>query len=130
MKIIVCGGRHSQDESLVWRYLDNLLDSLPTRELTVIQGGATGVDKHARNWCMARGINFVNYPYPSGYGRAGGPIRNRRMLVEGKPDLVVAFPGGDGTASMVGIAREHFVTVVEIDASGKRKESLSLNLGG
>lgn len=30
-----------------------------------------------------------------------GPIRNRRMLEQGKPDLVVAFPGGAGTANMV-----------------------------
>jgi hypothetical protein len=35
------------------------------------------------------------------YGRAAGPIRNMKMLLEGKPDLVVAFPGGIGTADMV-----------------------------
>jgi hypothetical protein len=35
-------------------------------------------------------------------GRKAGPIRNQRMLEEGKPDLVVAFPGGTGTAGMMG----------------------------
>jgi hypothetical protein len=35
------------------------------------------------------------------HGRAAGPIRNQRMLDKGKPDLVVAFPGGRGTADMI-----------------------------
>jgi predicted polyphosphate/ATP-dependent NAD kinase len=34
-------------------------------------------------------------------GKAAGIIRNQRMLDEGKPDLVIAFQGGDGTADMV-----------------------------
>ena len=39
------------------------------------------------------------------FGRAAGPIRNAQMLREGKPDLVVAFPGGRGTANMVAQAK-------------------------
>jgi hypothetical protein len=35
------------------------------------------------------------------HGRAAGPIRNQAILDEGKPDLVVAFPGGRGTTDMV-----------------------------
>jgi hypothetical protein len=35
------------------------------------------------------------------FGRSGGPKRNQQMLEEGKPDLVLAFPGGRGTADMV-----------------------------
>lgn len=31
-------------------------------------------------------------------------MRNRDMLLEGKPDLIVAFPGGNGTKHMVTIA--------------------------
>jgi len=34
-------------------------------------------------------------------GKKAGPLRNQRMLDEGKPDLVVAFPGGGGTKDMV-----------------------------
>jgi hypothetical protein len=36
------------------------------------------------------------------------------MLTEGKPELVVAFPGGRGTAHMMRIAREAGVEVVEV----------------
>jgi hypothetical protein len=34
-------------------------------------------------------------------GKTAGPLRNQRMLDEGKPDLVVAFPGGGGTKDIV-----------------------------
>jgi hypothetical protein len=45
-----------------------------------------------------------------------GPIRNKPMLEEGKPDLVVAFPSGRGTANMMKQAREAGVPVRVITA--------------
>jgi hypothetical protein len=127
MRVIVCGGRHSREHKLVWKYLDQLLDAIPN--LTIIQGGARGVDKFARDWCMKRGVDFINYPYPAGYGcRAGGPIRNRQMIVDGKPDFVVAFPGGRGTRNMVRQAREHWLKVVEIDKDGIKEPELTLGI--
>lgn len=45
------------------------------------------------------------------HGRAAGHIRNRQMLVEGKPDIVVAFAGGRGTQNMINQARKAGVTV-------------------
>jgi len=38
------------------------------------------------------------------YKNAAGPIRNQWMLKYGKPDLVLALPGGAGTASMIDLA--------------------------
>jgi hypothetical protein len=38
------------------------------------------------------------------------------MLVEGKPALVVAFPGGKGTAGMVTLARNASVEVIVVDS--------------
>ncbi|MEM9912925.1 MAG: hypothetical protein AAF922_19365 [Pseudomonadota bacterium] len=46
-------------------------------------------------------------------GRAAGPIRNKEMLDEGCPDLVVAFPGGRGTANMVKQAQAAGVEVLD-----------------
>jgi hypothetical protein len=37
------------------------------------------------------------------------------MLYEGKPDLVVAFPGGKGTAMMVDIATKAGVKVIKVE---------------
>lgn len=36
------------------------------------------------------------------------------MIDEGKPDLVVALPGGRGTADMVRRAKKHGIEVVEV----------------
>ena len=48
-------------------------------------------------------------------GRKGGPIRNQLMLDEGRPDLVVAFPGRRGAADMVRRARTACIEVIEVD---------------
>ena len=37
-----------------------------------------------------------------------------RMLEEGRPDLVIAFPGGRGTADLVARARRAGVEVMEV----------------
>lgn len=49
------------------------------------------------------------------YGKSAGPMRNIQMLKEGKPDVVVAFQGGKGTAHMVKIAKEAGVKVIQIE---------------
>jgi hypothetical protein len=36
------------------------------------------------------------------------------MLREGRPDLVLAFPGGRGTANMVLLAKRDRVKVIEV----------------
>ena len=43
------------------------------------------------------------------------------MLDEGKPDLVVAFPGGPGTQNMVNISRQQGFEVNIIDHRGDPK---------
>jgi hypothetical protein len=48
------------------------------------------------------------------YGAPAGPIRNKTMLTQGRPDVVLAFPGGTGTADMKRQARRAGVRVVEV----------------
>jgi hypothetical protein len=38
------------------------------------------------------------------------------MINEGKPDLVIAFPGGKGTADMVARAAQAGIKVIEVEA--------------
>jgi hypothetical protein len=80
---------------------------------------------------MARGADSLAVRYAEQYkcpvekfpalwdvhGRAAGPIRNQLMLDEGKPDLVLAFPGGRGTAHMIDIAEKAGVEVHRIEQS-------------
>ena len=50
---------------------------------------------------MARERDDEHFPADwARHGNSAGPIRNGQMLAAGKPELVVAFPGG-GTADIV-----------------------------
>lgn len=113
MKILVCGGRDYTNCDRVWATLDSWRAS--NGELTIIEGGATGADRLAQNWALDRKQKVLTFHADwKSLGRSAGPIRNRRMLNEGKPDLVLAFPGGRGTRGMVEMARAAGVDVVEI----------------
>lgn len=68
----------------------------------MIEGGQRGADRLARDWAIARGVPKQTFEAEwSRYGPAAGPIRNQRMLDEGKPDRVLAFPGNIGTRDMM-----------------------------
>ncbi|HZO54901.1 MAG TPA: DUF2493 domain-containing protein [Bryobacteraceae bacterium] len=113
MKVLVCGSRHFADREKIFRDLDVLHAEHHFDWL--IEGGATGVDSHASAWAATRGVQHDTFWADwSNYGFAAGPMRNKRMLTEGKPDIVVAFPGGDGTADMVRRARSAGVKVLEV----------------
>lgn len=77
-------------------------------ELVVISGMARGADTHAAEWAKRTpGVTLVPFPADwASHGRRAGPIRNRQMLREGQPDLVVAFSqGSPGTRDMVEVAK-------------------------
>lgn len=111
MKVLVCGGRDFSDGPSMWKALGEIDDAQGIT--TVIEGGARGADQYAYNWAAERFIRVEHFVADwARYGKAAGPMRNQQMLREGKPDLVVAFPGGRGTADMVRRAKEAGVTVI------------------
>lgn len=113
MRVLVCGGRAFSDKRLVAKTLSPLHRQRAFSVL--IHGGASGADEIAHLWAEFAGVPIERYPADwKQFGPAAGPIRNRQMLVDGKPDLVVAFPGGRGTANMVAQAREAGVEVIEV----------------
>jgi hypothetical protein len=84
----------------------------------VISGMANGADILAAKWAEYSGIPLLKYPVTqeewSRLGPRAGPLRNQRMLTEGKPNLGIAFPGGNGTADMVRRLVAAGVRVIEI----------------
>lgn len=126
MRLLVCGGRKFSDRDGMYK----VLDSYEGVEV-LINGKAPGADSLAREWAVERGIEPEDYPADwDRYGkRSAGVIRNWQMLREGKPDLVVAFPGPDskGTWHMVDIARKAGVEVhvlpIQIQKRPPRKSS-------
>lgn len=120
MRVLVCGGRDFSDRETVFAVLDRL--KRMHGRLTVIQGGARGADALAREWCQAQdSVRMINEPANwKEHGRAAGPIRNQHMLDEHRPDLVIAFPGGRGTADMVERALQ---AGVQVHMPSKRVET-------
>ena len=81
----------------------------------VIHGGARGADQLAGAWAKERQVSYKTYPAQwDRYGKSAGFRRNEQMLNEGNPDLIIAFPGGNGTAHMMRIARQRGYEVTEI----------------
>lgn len=105
MRLLVCGGRDFTDRAFVFRCLDAAHAKRPIT--TLIHGAARGADTLADEWAEAQEIDTIQCPANwELHGKAAGPIRNAEMLTRWKPDGVLAFPGGSGTAHMVKIARE------------------------
>lgn len=113
MRVLVCGGRDFTDRALLEEVLDRLHRA---RVLTaLIEGDARGADRMAGAWAEAQGIAHEVFKADwDGLGAKAGPIRNRQMLEEGRPDLVVAFPGRSGTDHMKRIAQAAGIEVIDV----------------
>lgn len=129
MKVIVCGGRRFGEEdpverALLDRTLYRIHDGKGSRDRDserriryLAHGGARGADWCAGEWAAAEDVTKIEYPADwDAYGKGAGPKRNQYMLEDFKPDLVVAFPGGRGTADMVRRAKKAGVEVMEVTA--------------
>ena len=108
--VVVCGGRHYSDRAFVEATLDKVSHHFPIA--AVAHGAATGADELAGNWARKHRLQEILFPANWGsMGRYAGPVRNRIMLTILKPTLVVAFPGGAGTAGTVRLAKEQGIDV-------------------
>lgn len=103
MRILVTGGRSFADRELVYLALQYFHHhpQHPGDEMVLIHGGANGADYLAHQVANVLGWKVETFEADWGtHGKKAGPLRNQRMLELGKPDLVVAFEGGRGTADM------------------------------
>lgn len=116
MRIIACGGRDYADEG---RVAEVLSEYQQIGELLIAQGCAPGADRLVQRWCSFHRIPCAGFLANwKVHGKAAGPKRNAVMLATVEPDLVIAFPGGAGTADMVRRAREAGVEVRLVAPSG------------
>lgn len=137
LRVLVCGGRNYTDRDRVYRELNALCGEITeehpfgTTHLHIIHGGAPGADLFADEYAVVHWCGLSEFPADWGnifregaivrqradgtyYDAAAGMVRNQRMLDEGRPDLVLAFPGGSGTADMIRRARRAGVEVRKI----------------
>jgi hypothetical protein len=111
MTVLVCGGRDYTDRERIYKLLTFNREKIGV----IVHGGAAGADTLAGDWAAANSVACMRVPAEWGkFGKKAGFIRNEKMLSLAKPDLVVAFPGGVGTAMMVRLAKQAGVRVIEV----------------
>lgn len=112
-RVLVTGGRDYSDAEKMSAALSRLY--ILNRLDIVASGGATGADQLAIDWAKQMQVPYQVWPAKWHLlGKAAGPIRNKQMLNEFQPNVVLAFPGGRGTAHMVRIAKDSGVLVEEV----------------
>jgi YspA, cpYpsA-related SLOG family len=125
MKAIISGGRDFSDKI----HLETTLKyCLKWWNLSlIITGGATGADTLAHNWATSHGLQtLVKKANWEDITREGAVIRKRRdgslydalaghhrnqLMLNEKPNVVIAFKGGTGTEQMITISRKAGVPV-------------------
>lgn len=118
-RVLVCGGRTYDDRSRVFHVLDKALEAatMAERPFVLIHGGAKGADSLSGIWASMRKDRVEERVYPadwSTHGRSAGPIRNKLMLTNESPHVIIAFEGGNGTADMIRQGKKAGIPVYEV----------------
>ena len=109
--VLVCGDRNWTNKDKIREVIIKHTPSL------IIHGGCRGADTLAGEVAKELGIPVKVFPAEwDKYGKAAGPIRNQKMLDEGKPDLVIAFhnniENSRGTKDMLYRAAKHAIPTI------------------
>jgi hypothetical protein len=118
MKIIVCGGRDYKNEDFIFNVLDywNKIPFWNDPIDEIILGSYKGADLLCYKFAIINHIKTTEFLYLKNAGRAGGPLRNKKMAEYGEKigvDYCIAFKGGKGTASMIKEARKKHIEVLD-----------------
>ncbi len=99
-RVLVCGGRDYQDWHAFADALQRVHDRSPIG--LIIHGCDPGAAALAVRWAVLAGIPTSGFDANvQSHGPAAERLRNERMVMAGRPDLVLAFPGGEGTADLI-----------------------------
>lgn len=117
-KVAVCGGREYTNYTKVKAAFEFFLAPGDI----VIHGGAKGADTLAERVAIMKGYQTTRLlPNWDRYGDSAGPRRNEE-IARMMPRMLIAFPGGRGTADMVKRAHRRGIPVIEIqDGSDSRR---------
>lgn len=137
MRVLVCGSRSwggwdtqtvkwnpSNEEYWQMIGLTAMLTGLRDRavvlgqELKVIHGVCpSGADAIAAQWAKSNNIETIEYPADwNQHGKKAGFLRNQQMIVEGKPEVVVAAWDGEskGTKHTIDLAAKHKIPCIRV----------------
>ena len=90
MRVLVCGSRTFLDAQIIYDVLGGHRQAWSP--IVIMHGGARGADEIAARWADANHVVAEAFPADwANHGKGAGPIRNQKMLDQGKPDRVLAF---------------------------------------
>jgi len=114
MIIAVTGTRYGVEPATMDKF-KKIVEDLATKHSCRFQiGDATGVDTQVKDYLHGLTMPYsVYYADWAEHGVSAGPIRNKAMLEEA--DLLIAFPGGNGTANCVNQAVAKGIEVIKIE---------------
>lgn len=137
MNVGVTGGRFYGNFAKVCR----TFELLKVEDPVLVYGGASGADEYARLWAEEsptfRRPQWRTKRFEADWDRecdnqclhgprrkrrdgstfcpSAGPIRNQRMIDEGQIELLIAFPGGNGTMDMIRRAKAAEVLIMRVE---------------
>jgi predicted polyphosphate/ATP-dependent NAD kinase len=110
-RVLVCGGKDYTDRVRIYDALNRLHAEHHFSMLII--SDTPGAETLAEEWARDGGIPIQIYKTDrERWGSNATAIRDERMLKENPLDLVIAFPGGEGTARTVRLARAGAVRVI------------------
>ncbi|WP_447792425.1 MULTISPECIES: SLOG family protein [Pseudomonas] len=116
MRLLICAGRHYADSRLCRRVLDAFQRMHPVHVL--IHGGNRFLGGEIEEWAREQGADIVRYP-PNWqrHGKSAERLRNHFMLLDSRPDVVIALPGGEDTEELVAQARAAGLQTLSVSMS-------------
>jgi len=107
MKVIVAGSRDFNDYVTAKAFIDNCLSEYATSDFVFISGECRGADRIGERYAKENGFRIERFPAEwNKFGRAAGPIRNKRMAEA--CDILICFWDGEsrGTASVIDFCKK------------------------
>jgi hypothetical protein len=114
MRLLISGYRNYNNYQNIKKEMLNILKAEENH--VVIHGACKGVDSIASK--IAEELNLDEEQYPANWnlGLRAGPLRNERMITEGKPDMALIFISkfSKGTLNMKNLLIKYNIKYKEI----------------
>lgn len=109
MRVVIAGGINFNDYEMLCEKVSELLEGRD--HITIISGHARGADSLGERYAKEHGMDlYVIEAEWKKYGKAAGPIRNRKMLqyaMEDEPMLIAFWNGTSrGTWNTISTAKK------------------------
>lgn len=123
-KLLVSGSRTITNRENVFLSIEYMVDAmLYGEDVTIIEGGANGVDALAREFAIEHNIPYEEHPADwEKNGRSAGYIRNVEMVKEADIALIIWDGKSRGTAHMMKMCEKNGVRYILKGMKGSNEE--------